>query len=71
MATTLRTQGPMRPAESFDSLNPATSEVIATFAVFGEDDVARTVERAHEPPRGGRACPGPSGGPGCWPGSPT
>jgi acyl-CoA reductase-like NAD-dependent aldehyde dehydrogenase len=48
MATTLRTQGPMRPAESFDSLNPATSEVIATFGVFSEDDVAQTVERAHE-----------------------
>ena len=48
MATTLRTQGPVRPAESFDSLNPATSEVIATFGVFGEDDVAQTVERAHE-----------------------
>jgi acyl-CoA reductase-like NAD-dependent aldehyde dehydrogenase len=48
MATTLRTQGPARPAESFDSLNPATSEVIATFGVFSEDDVAQTVERAHE-----------------------
>ena len=48
MATTLRTQSPARPAESFDSLNPATSEVIATFGVFGEDDVARTVEQAHE-----------------------
>ena len=48
MATTLRTQGPARPAESFDSLNPATSEVIATFGVFGEDDVTQTVERAHE-----------------------
>jgi acyl-CoA reductase-like NAD-dependent aldehyde dehydrogenase len=48
MATTLRTQSPARPAESFDSLNPATSEVIATFGVFGEDDVAQTVERAHE-----------------------
>ena len=48
MATTLRTQGPVRPAESFDSLNPATSEVIATFGVFGEDDVAQTVGRAHE-----------------------
>jgi acyl-CoA reductase-like NAD-dependent aldehyde dehydrogenase len=48
MATTLRTQSPARPAESFDSLNPATSEVIATFGVFSEDDVARTVERAHE-----------------------
>jgi len=48
MATTLRTQGPVRPAESFDSLNPATSEVIATFGVFVEDDVAQTVGRAHE-----------------------
>ena len=48
MATTLRTQGPARPAESFDSLNPATSEVIATFGVFTEDDVAQTVERARE-----------------------
>jgi acyl-CoA reductase-like NAD-dependent aldehyde dehydrogenase len=48
MGTTLRTQGPARPAESFDSLNPATSEVIASFGVFGEDDVAETVERAHQ-----------------------
>ena len=48
MVTTLRTQSPARPAESFDSLNPATSEVIATFGVFGEDDVAQTVERAQE-----------------------
>jgi acyl-CoA reductase-like NAD-dependent aldehyde dehydrogenase len=48
MATTLRPQGPARPAESFDSLNPATSEVIATFRVFGEDDVGQTVERAHQ-----------------------
>jgi acyl-CoA reductase-like NAD-dependent aldehyde dehydrogenase len=48
MATTLRTQSPARPAESFDSLNPATSEVIATFGVFGEDDVGQTVERAQE-----------------------
>jgi acyl-CoA reductase-like NAD-dependent aldehyde dehydrogenase len=48
MVTTLRTQGPARPAETFDSLNPATSEVIATFPVFGEDEVAQTVERAHQ-----------------------
>jgi acyl-CoA reductase-like NAD-dependent aldehyde dehydrogenase len=48
MVITLRTQSPARPAESFDSLNPATSEVIATFGVFSEDDVARTVEQAHE-----------------------
>jgi acyl-CoA reductase-like NAD-dependent aldehyde dehydrogenase len=43
MVTTLRTTGPARPAETFDSLNPATSEVVATFPVFGEDDVAETV----------------------------
>ncbi len=54
MGTTLRTQGPARPGRaggngaSFDSLNPATSEVIASFGVFGEDDVAETVERAHQ-----------------------
>jgi acyl-CoA reductase-like NAD-dependent aldehyde dehydrogenase len=48
MGTTLRTQGPARPGASFDSLNPATSEVIASFGVFGEDDVAKTVERAHQ-----------------------
>jgi len=47
MATTLRTQGPARPAETFDSVNPATAEVIASFAIFGESDVAETVERAH------------------------
>jgi len=48
MVTTLRPQGPARPTETFDTLNPATSEVIATFGVFGEDEVAETVERAHE-----------------------
>jgi acyl-CoA reductase-like NAD-dependent aldehyde dehydrogenase len=48
MVTTLRTQGSARPTPTFDSLNPATSEVIATFPVFGEDEVAQTVERAHQ-----------------------
>jgi acyl-CoA reductase-like NAD-dependent aldehyde dehydrogenase len=48
MVTTLWTQGPARPAETFQTLNPATSEVIATFGVFGEDDVAAAVERAHQ-----------------------
>ena len=47
MATTLWTQGPSRPMASFDTLNPATSEVIATFPVFGEDGVAEAVEHAH------------------------
>jgi acyl-CoA reductase-like NAD-dependent aldehyde dehydrogenase len=46
MVTTLRTQGPAR--HTFDSLNPATSEVIATFPVFGADEVAQAVERAHQ-----------------------
>jgi acyl-CoA reductase-like NAD-dependent aldehyde dehydrogenase len=48
MATTLRTQGPARPAQTFDSLNPATSEVIATFGIFGEDEIAEAVKRAHQ-----------------------
>ena len=43
MVTTLRPSG-----ETFDTLNPATSEVIATFPVFGEDQVAEAVERAHQ-----------------------
>ncbi len=47
MVTTLRTQGSARPGQTFDTLNPATSEVIATFPVFGEAEVAETVERAH------------------------
>jgi acyl-CoA reductase-like NAD-dependent aldehyde dehydrogenase len=47
MVTTLRTQGPARPAGTFPTMNPATSEVIATFPVFGEDDVAEAVESAH------------------------
>jgi acyl-CoA reductase-like NAD-dependent aldehyde dehydrogenase len=48
MVTTLRTQGSARPAETFDTLNPATSEVIESFPVFGEDDVAETVEAARQ-----------------------
>jgi acyl-CoA reductase-like NAD-dependent aldehyde dehydrogenase len=39
-------QGETTPAETFDSLNPATSEVIATFGVFGEEEVGQAVERA-------------------------
>jgi acyl-CoA reductase-like NAD-dependent aldehyde dehydrogenase len=48
MVTTLRTQGKARPAETFDTVNPATSEVIESFPVFGEDDVAETVDRARQ-----------------------
>ncbi len=46
MVTTLRTTGPARPAGTFETHNPATSEVIATFPVFGEDDVAEVVDLA-------------------------
>jgi acyl-CoA reductase-like NAD-dependent aldehyde dehydrogenase len=38
----------VRSTEVFDSLNPATDEVIGTYPVFGEQDVAAAVERAHE-----------------------
>ena len=40
------TQGQATPAETFDTLNPATSEVIATFPVCGEAEVGQAVERA-------------------------
>jgi acyl-CoA reductase-like NAD-dependent aldehyde dehydrogenase len=46
MVTTLRTQGLAGPAETFDTVNPATSEVIATFPVCGEREVTEAVERA-------------------------
>ena len=42
------TQGQAVPAETFDTLNPATSEVIATFPVCGEDAVNQAVERARQ-----------------------
>ncbi len=37
-----------RQVETFDSLNPATSEVIATFPVHGQAEVDAAVERAHQ-----------------------
>jgi acyl-CoA reductase-like NAD-dependent aldehyde dehydrogenase len=36
----------LRSTETFDTVNPATSEVIATLPVYGEQDVNDTVERA-------------------------
>ena len=48
MVTTLRAQGMPRSTGTFDTLNPATSEVIATFGVFGQSEVNEAVERAHE-----------------------
>ncbi len=41
-------QGQATPAETFDTVNPATSEVIGTFGVFGEAEVSQAVERARE-----------------------
>jgi acyl-CoA reductase-like NAD-dependent aldehyde dehydrogenase len=35
-------------AKTFDSLNPATDEPVATFPIFGEDEVNETVARARE-----------------------
>ena len=46
MTTMAHSRGSARSADSFDTLNPATSEVIATFPVCGEQDVADAVERA-------------------------
>ena len=40
--------GQARAPETFDSVNPATSEVIATLPVFGQAEVDETVERAHD-----------------------
>jgi acyl-CoA reductase-like NAD-dependent aldehyde dehydrogenase len=51
MVMTARTAGTAHGTETFDSLNPATSEVIATFPVFGEQDVTDAVERAGEAAR--------------------
>jgi len=46
MTATLGSHGLLKSTETFDSLNPATNEVIGTYPVFGEQDVADTVERA-------------------------
>jgi acyl-CoA reductase-like NAD-dependent aldehyde dehydrogenase len=48
MTATLGLYGHLRSTETFDTLNPATSEVIATFGVYGEQDVSDAVSRAHE-----------------------
>src|SRR5580698_2599540 len=44
----LGSHGHLRSTETFDTLNPATSEVIATFPVYGEQDVQNTVAQAHK-----------------------
>jgi acyl-CoA reductase-like NAD-dependent aldehyde dehydrogenase len=43
---TVWTPGLTRQTETFDTVNPATSEVIATFAVHGQAEVDAAVERA-------------------------
>src|SRR5690348_40729 len=45
---TVWTHGQARQAETFDTVNPATSEVIATFPVHGRAEVDAAVERARE-----------------------
>jgi acyl-CoA reductase-like NAD-dependent aldehyde dehydrogenase len=45
---TVWAQGQTTAVETFDSLNPATSEVIATFPVLGQPEVDATVARAGE-----------------------
>ena len=68
---TLQTAGQTGAPETFDSVNPATSEVIATFPVFGQAEVNAAVERAHEAAAWWAAWTGSSGRPACWPGSRT
>jgi acyl-CoA reductase-like NAD-dependent aldehyde dehydrogenase len=48
MTATLGSYPLVRSTEVFHSLNPATDEVIGTYPVFGEQDVAAAVERAQE-----------------------
>jgi acyl-CoA reductase-like NAD-dependent aldehyde dehydrogenase len=48
MTATLGSYPLVRSTEVFHSLNPATDEVIGTYPVFGEQDVAATVERAQD-----------------------
>jgi acyl-CoA reductase-like NAD-dependent aldehyde dehydrogenase len=56
MTATLGGYGPtgtgrLRSTETFDTLNPATSEVIATLPVYGQPDVEDAVARAQEAAR--------------------
>ena len=46
MGTTVWSRGQTGPAQTFDTVNPATSEVIATFPAMRDSEVAATVERA-------------------------
>ncbi len=44
--TTATSHHTTRPAETFDSVNPANGEVIASFPVCGEREVRAAMERA-------------------------
>jgi acyl-CoA reductase-like NAD-dependent aldehyde dehydrogenase len=46
MTASLGSYGLVRSTETFDTLNPATNEVIGTYPVFSARDVDATVERA-------------------------
>ena len=46
--TTTWTPGPAQSAATFDTLNPATAEVIGTFPVHGEAEVNAAIDRAVE-----------------------
>src|ERR1022692_214207 len=48
MVATARKPGQSGLVKTFDSLNPATDEPVATFGVFGEHEVGETVARARE-----------------------
>src|SRR6266567_3289619 len=48
MVTTVRARKQPGLARTFDSLNPATSEVIGTFPVTSEEEAGEAVARAHE-----------------------
>src|ERR1039458_8110243 len=48
MGTSVWEQGPAWVAENFDSVNPATSEVIGTYPVQGRSEVDAVVEQARQ-----------------------
>src|SRR5580658_4422264 len=48
MVTSVRTSAQAGLVKTFDSLDPANGEPLATFPVFGEHEVAETVARARE-----------------------
>lgn len=48
MTSTIRPRSQTSPARTFDSFNPATGEVIATFPIQDEEDVSAAVDRARQ-----------------------